>query len=91
MTLLSSVPWAIAPLPLPFIAGAGAEDGPGLGYNRGFATHCFEVFAMSVHQTIEAKLQQALAPQHLDVVNESYMHSGQFRDPFQGGHCQSGI
>lgn len=30
---------------------------------------------MTVHQTIECKLRQALAPQHLEVINESGMHN----------------
>lgn len=30
---------------------------------------------MSVQQTIEEKLREALAPSHLDVINESHMHS----------------
>jgi BolA protein len=31
--------------------------------------------ALSVQQTIEQKLRHGLAPSHLDVVNESHMHS----------------
>ncbi|MEE9209801.1 MAG: BolA/IbaG family iron-sulfur metabolism protein [Kiloniellales bacterium] len=30
---------------------------------------------MSVRQTIETKIRSALAPSHLEVINESYMHS----------------
>jgi BolA protein len=30
---------------------------------------------MSVQSAIETKLQEALAPQHLEVVNESHMHN----------------
>ena len=30
---------------------------------------------MSVQNAIETKLQEALAPEHLEVVNESYMHN----------------
>ncbi|WP_417346165.1 BolA family protein [Ferrimonas sp.] len=29
---------------------------------------------MSIHQAIEAKVSQALAPTHLEVINESHMH-----------------
>ncbi|MGR7920359.1 BolA family protein [Zobellella denitrificans] len=29
---------------------------------------------MSIQATIERKVQEALAPQHLEVINESYMH-----------------
>ena len=31
--------------------------------------------AVTVQQTIETKLRDALAPSHLQVINESYMHS----------------
>ncbi len=31
---------------------------------------------MKIETSIRQKLQQALAPQHLDVLNESHMHSG---------------
>lgn len=30
---------------------------------------------MTVQQTIETKIEEALAPSHLQVINESYMHS----------------
>ena len=30
---------------------------------------------MSVRQTIETKIRSALAPSHLEVINESHMHS----------------
>lgn len=30
---------------------------------------------MSVQENVEAKLRESLAPQHLEVVNESHMHS----------------
>ena len=30
---------------------------------------------MSVHETITAKIQEALAPVHLEVIDESYMHA----------------
>ncbi len=30
---------------------------------------------MKVQQSIEAKVTEALAPEHLDVINESHMHS----------------
>ncbi|MBO88277.1 MAG: BolA family transcriptional regulator [Rickettsiales bacterium] len=30
---------------------------------------------MSVHQTIEQKINEALSPNHLQVINESYMHN----------------
>ena len=30
---------------------------------------------MSLHELIESKLSSALSPEHLEVVNESYMHS----------------
>ncbi len=31
--------------------------------------------SMTMQQTIEAKLTQALAPDHLEVINESHMHN----------------
>ncbi len=30
---------------------------------------------MSMQQTITGKLEQALSPEHLEVINESYMHN----------------
>ncbi|MBT7943053.1 MAG: BolA/IbaG family iron-sulfur metabolism protein [Alphaproteobacteria bacterium] len=30
---------------------------------------------MTIHQTIEEKIQTGLAPNHLDVLNESHMHN----------------
>ena len=36
---------------------------------------------MSLHQTIETKLRDALSPAHLEVVNESYMHSSGKNNP----------
>jgi len=33
------------------------------------------VIALSVRESIEAKMTEALAPVHLDVINESHMHS----------------
>ena len=30
---------------------------------------------MSMQQTIAGKLEQALSPEHLEVINESYMHN----------------
>lgn len=30
---------------------------------------------MSIQQTIETKITQALSPEHLEVVNESFMHN----------------
>ena len=30
---------------------------------------------ISVHETIEQKINEALSPNHLQVINESYMHS----------------
>ncbi len=30
---------------------------------------------MTMQQTVEAKITQALAPDHLDVINESHMHN----------------
>lgn len=35
---------------------------------------------MSVEQGIESKLRQALAPDYLEVVNESHMHGGSATD-----------
>ncbi|MFL0798374.1 MAG: BolA/IbaG family iron-sulfur metabolism protein [Cellvibrionaceae bacterium] len=31
---------------------------------------------MSIQNSIESKLQQAFTPSHLEIVNESHMHSG---------------
>ncbi len=31
---------------------------------------------MSIQNSIESKLQQTLTPSHLEIVNESHMHSG---------------
>lgn len=39
---------------------------------------------MSVAQSIEKKLTEAFAPQRLDVVNESHLHSGHAGSPGTG-------
>jgi BolA protein len=36
---------------------------------------------MSIAQRIETKLRDALAPSHLEVINESWMHSSGKKDP----------
>ncbi|HJU33324.1 MAG TPA: BolA family protein [Hyphomicrobiaceae bacterium] len=39
---------------------------------------------MSVSSTIHAKLTQAFAPQHLEVINESHLHAGHRGSPGTG-------
>jgi BolA family transcriptional regulator, general stress-responsive regulator len=39
---------------------------------------------MSVTSTIQAKLTQAFAPVHLDVINESHLHAGHRNSPGTG-------
>jgi BolA family transcriptional regulator, general stress-responsive regulator len=39
---------------------------------------------MSVTSTIHAKLTQAFAPTHLDVINESHLHAGHRNSPGTG-------
>lgn len=39
---------------------------------------------MTIHQTIERKLQQAFSPSQCDIVNESHLHSGHAGSPGTG-------
>ncbi|TWG98106.1 BolA protein [Mesorhizobium sp. J18] len=44
--------------------------------NRGIAPIWYEEVALSIQETIEAKLRRAFSPERLAVINESHLHAG---------------
>src|SRR5690606_21847850 len=44
--------------------------------NRGMNPIWYEEVALSIQETIEAKLRRAFSPERLEIINESHLHAG---------------